>query len=250
MAKYGYARCSTTEDRQDIERQIRELTARGAAEVYPEYVSGTKSVRHELDKLYAKLVEGDTIAVTEVSRLSRSLHHLLHIEEDAKARKIRLECGSLVLDFAAEKVDPMAVAMYHMMGVFAELERGVTVERIKSGLANARAKGASMGRPRKTAEHVPEGVKNLLPRYEKGEFSKAEYARMAGISRFTLYKYLRLLGVEITPDKRLTVDDIPDLVKVHLADYQKGSITKIEYARMCGITRPTLDKYLKLLSQG
>jgi DNA invertase Pin-like site-specific DNA recombinase len=178
------------------------------------------------------------------------LHQLLHIQEDAKTKKIRIECGTLVLDYAVEKVDPMAVAMYHMMGVFAELERGVTVERIKSGLANAKAKGAPMGRPRKTAEHVPENVKELLQHYEKGEFNKAEYARKAGISRFTLYKYLRLLGVEITPDKHTTVSDISDSVKTLLVDYQAGNITKIEYARRCGITRPTLDKYLKLLEQG
>ena len=196
MTKYGYARCSTTENRQDIERQMRELTSCGAEKIYSEYVNGVQIVKPEFDKLCENIKDGDTIAVTEISRFSRSLHQLLHIKENAKKKKLRLECGSLILDFTTDKVDPMAIAMYHIMGAFAELERGVTVDRIKSGLANARAKGVRMGRPRKTAEQIPDSVKELLLRYKAGEFSKADYARIAGIARPTLYKYLRLMGAE------------------------------------------------------
>jgi len=244
MTRYGYVRCSTTEERQDIERQIRDLTARGAVEIYSEYASGTQIARHELNKLCDNLKAGDSLAVTEVSRLSRSLHELIHLQEYAKAKEVRLECGALTLDYVSGKVDPMAEAMYHMMGVFAELERGVTVDRIKSGLANAKAKGKRMGRPRKTAEHVPEHVKNLLPGYKRGEFNKTKYAELAGISRFTLYKYLRLLNEELTPIA------VPESVKTNYDRYQAGELTKVEYAKICEITRPTLDKYLEILQQG
>ena len=83
--------------------------------------------------------------------------------------------------------------MLHIMGVFAELERGLTVERIKSGIASAREKGAVLGRPRKTAAEVPEAVKKLHPDYQAGKINKTEYAKKAGITRPSLYKYLRLL---------------------------------------------------------
>jgi DNA invertase Pin-like site-specific DNA recombinase len=196
MRKYGYARCSTEESRQDIERQTKELTALGvgADEIFNEYLSGAKSEKPELAKLLARLADGDTVYTTEVSRLTRSIHQLCHIVDEAKERKIRLVCGSLELDCTADRVDPMPLAMLYIMGVFAELERGMTVERIKSGLANAKSKGKSMGRPRKTASEVPETVKDLLPDYLAGKFGKSEYAKKAGITRPSLYKYLKLLG--------------------------------------------------------
>ena len=75
---YGYARCSTNEDRQDINRQIRELVAAGAdrENIYLEYASGSKVDRVEFNKLLKNINAGDTIVTTEVSRLSRSTKHL------------------------------------------------------------------------------------------------------------------------------------------------------------------------------
>lgn len=194
MRILGYARCSTEESRQDIDRQARDLFALGAEEIFKEYVSGAKPDKPELAKLLTNLAEGDTLCTTEVSRLTRSIHQLCHIVDEAKTRKIRLKCGSLELDCTTGNADPMVLTMLYMMGVFAELERGLTVERIKSGLANAREKGTAVGRPRKTAVDVPERVKMLLPDINAGKHSKAEYAKILGISRPSLYKYLRLLG--------------------------------------------------------
>jgi DNA invertase Pin-like site-specific DNA recombinase len=194
MKTYGYARCSTNESRQDIERQARELTAKGAAEIIKEYASGAKREREGLSTLMAGLCAGDTLAVTEVSRLTRSLRQLCEILEEVEAKKIRLICGTMETDCTAAAMDPMNKAMLQMMGVFAEFERGATVERIKSGLANAKAKGTKIGRPHKTAGEVPKPVKDLLPEYQAGKLGKAEYARKAGVTRQSLYKYLRLLG--------------------------------------------------------
>ena len=190
--KYGYARCSTT-DKQDISRQIRDLRAAGANKVYEERVSGSASVRAVFDELLCKIQPGDTLAVTEVSRLTRDTGKMVEILSYLEKNKIRLECGTLVADYT-DTVDIMQRAMLLIMAVFAELERGLTVERIKSGLKNARAGGAKLGRPKKTAKDVPKLVHELLPRYMAGEFGKAEYARLAGISRPALYKYLSLLG--------------------------------------------------------
>ena len=88
---YGYARCSTNEDLQDINRQIRELKQQGATDttIYKEYESGTKVNRAELQKLLNVIQTGDTIVATEVSRITRSTKQLCEILELAKEKKIR-----------------------------------------------------------------------------------------------------------------------------------------------------------------
>ena len=89
---YGYARCSTNESMQDIDRQIRELKQQGAEDktIYREYESGTKTNRAELQKLLDIVKPGDTILATEVSRITRSTKQLCDIIELAKNRKIKL----------------------------------------------------------------------------------------------------------------------------------------------------------------
>lgn len=74
--KYGYARCSTSEDKQDIQRQIRELKASGAEQVIFEYEHGDAKVKRNLEMLLDTAREGDTIITLEVSRLSRSMQQL------------------------------------------------------------------------------------------------------------------------------------------------------------------------------
>ena len=244
MRVIGYARCST-KDKQDITRQVRDLEAMGAAEVLTERESGAVSDRPILDNLLSNIETGDTLAVTEVSRLTRNLHHLCHLLEDAEARKYRIVCGTLEVDYTAT-VDPMHRAMLLVMGVFSEMERGVTVERIKSGLANAKSNGAKTGRPKKKAEDIPEPVKELLPYYLRGDFGKSEYARRAHVSRTALYKYLELMDVQDTHGA-ITTDNIPPNVKLLYDDYKTGKINKTLYAKMAGISRPTLDKYLKII---
>jgi len=84
---YGYARCSTNEERQDIDRQKRELYTLGVTNdkyIYWEYESGMKSNRAELQKLFDIVKEGDTIVTTEVSRLTRSTKHLWEMLQTAK----------------------------------------------------------------------------------------------------------------------------------------------------------------------
>lgn len=190
--KFGYARCSTV-DKQDITRQIRDLKAVGAQEIFEERASGSSPIRTVLDTLLKKIKPGDTLCVTEVSRLTRDTGQMVEILSHLEKNKIRLECGTIVADYTAT-VDIMQRAMLLIMAVFAELERGLTVERIKSGLKNAKAEGARLGRPKTTMDDVPDIVSELLPQYMAGEFGKAEYARLAGISRPALYKYLSLLG--------------------------------------------------------
>ena len=89
---YGYARCSTNEDKQDINRQIRELVAAGAdrENIYLEYASGSKVDRVEFNKILKNINAGDTIVTTEVSRLSRSTKHLCEIIDIIEQKKLKL----------------------------------------------------------------------------------------------------------------------------------------------------------------
>jgi len=159
----------------------------GASELYFEYESGTK-----LNKVLSHIAPCDTLIALEVSRLTRSLKQLCSIIELIKERKVKLIIGTLVIDCTGS-IDPMTEAMLQIMGVFAELERKMTIERINSGLNNARAKGIRLGRPKLTAKDIPKNVIDKFNLYQSGQLSKTEYARLCSISRPTLYKYLALM---------------------------------------------------------
>jgi DNA invertase Pin-like site-specific DNA recombinase len=202
MAVYGYCRCSTNELKQDITRQIRELKALGVTDknnIYKEYESGTKLNRVELNKLLygyediAPVVkEGDTIVATEVSRITRSTKQLCEIIEIAKNKHLKLIFGSFVVDCTKE-LDAMTEGMLKMMGVFSEIERNMISQRVKSGVANARAKGKIVGRPILTLDKVPTKVKDMYDLYKSGAISKTDYAKMCNVSRPTLDKYLKVI---------------------------------------------------------
>ena len=191
---YGYARCSTNEQLQDIDRQVRELKRQGATDktIYREYESGMKVERAELSKLLDIIQEGDTVIATEVSRITRSTKQLCEIIELAKTKHIRLELGTFVVDCTKE-LDPMTEGMLKMMGVFSELERNITSQRVKSGMQNAKAKGKKIGRPKVTADDIPAIFYKHYPKYKNGEINKMEFSRLCSLSYPTIYKYLSLV---------------------------------------------------------
>lgn len=191
---YGYARCSTDETKQDINRQTRELKEGGATKetIYLEYESGAKSDRVELNKLLNVVKEGDTILATEVSRITRSTKQLCEIIEFAQDRKIKLILGSFIVDCTKE-LDPMTEGMLKMMGVFSEMERNMIRQRVKSGMENAKANGKIIGRPQKTADDLPAIFYRHYPKYKNGEINKKELSRLCDLSYPTIYKYLALI---------------------------------------------------------
>lgn len=191
---YGYARCSTDETRQDINRQVRELKESGATDgtIYLEYQSGTKSDRIELAKVLSILKPGDTLLATEVSRITRSTKQLCEIIEMAKSKQVKLILGNFVVDCIAA-LDPMTEGMLKMMGVFAELERNMTVQRIRSGMANAKAKGKLIGRPKLTQDVIPPIFYRYYPRYKSGEITKVELGRLCNLARSSVYRYLDII---------------------------------------------------------
>ena len=191
---YGYARCSTTEDKQDINRQIRELKAAGAEEVIFEYEHGDAKVKRNLQLLLEGAQDGDTIITLEVSRLSRSTQQLCEILETVKQKHLRLIIvGSITVDCREGKIDPMSQAFIQMSGVFAELELSMIRARVKSGMENAKARGKPIGRPQTTKEDIPAIFFRHYPAYVAGQMNLSEFARVCRLSRPTVYKYLKIL---------------------------------------------------------
>ena len=194
MKTYGYARCSTNEDKQDINRQIRELKAAGADEVVFEYEHGDAKVKKELHMLLDMAASGDTIITLEVSRLSRSTQQLCEILDIVKEKHLRLMIvGSITIDCRNGEVDPMSKAFLEMSGVFAELELSMIRARVRSGMQNARDKGWKIGRPQTTRDDIPANFYKHYPSYVAGSMNVSELARICGLSRPTVYKYLKLI---------------------------------------------------------
>lgn len=134
--EYGYARASTNETKQDIGRQKRDLIAMGIKEsnIFWEYESGSHEDREKLIQLLNVVRSGDTIACTEVSRLSRSTKQLCEILEFVEKNHIKLIVGGFVVDCTGDTISAMTMGMLRMMSVFAQMEREITIQRIKSGM--------------------------------------------------------------------------------------------------------------------
>lgn len=176
-----YARVST--DGQSTENQLRELRAavkRHGWTIVAEYVdrgvSGAKGrkERPRFDALLHAVArkEFDMIAAWSVDRLGRSLQDLCGFLGDLQSKKVDLYLHQQALDTST----PSGKAMFGMLGVFAEFERTIIQERVKAGLARARAKGRILGRPRTDAK-IEQQIRNLAA---KG-VGKVKIARTLGI---------------------------------------------------------------------
>jgi DNA invertase Pin-like site-specific DNA recombinase len=191
---HGYARCSTNEDRQDINRQTRELKKHGAEKVWLEYEHGDAASKEQQALMLETARPGDTIVTMEVSRLARSTKQLCDIIDIIREKRLRLVIvGSITLDCRAGKPDPMTEAFLQIAGVFSQLELSMIRSRVRSGVENARAKGKRLGRPPVCAERVPEHFLRYYPRYQSGSINISELARLARVSRPTAYRYLKAL---------------------------------------------------------
>ena len=195
MAIYGYARCSTSEDKQDINRQIRELKTAGAEEVIFEYEHGDAKVKKNLHMLLDMATAGDTIITLEVSRLSRSTQQLCEIIDTIREKHLRLVIvGSITIDCRNGENDPMSEAFLQMAGVFSQLELAMIRARVKSGMENAKAKGKHIGRRPTTKDDIPVVFYKHYPAFVAGSMNVSELARVCGLSRPTVYKYLKMVG--------------------------------------------------------
>ena len=191
---YGYSRCSTNETKQDINRQVRELKQAGAEQIFVEYEHGDAKVKSQQQAMFAEAKEGDTIIVLEVSRLARSTQQLCEIIERVREKRLRLVIvGSITLDCRQGTADPMSEAFLQMAGAFSQLELAMIRSRVRSGMANAKAKGKRIGRPQVGKEDIPANFLRHYPAFKSGTLNVSELARVCDLSRTTVYKYLSLL---------------------------------------------------------
>lgn len=142
MAVYGYARVSTTD--QDLSIQEAALKTAGCSVIRSEKVSGTSlNGRAELHTLLAFLQAGDTLVVTRIDRLARSLRDLQNIVHELRGKGVHLKATEQPIDTSTAA----GKAFLDMLGVFAEFETNLRRERQLEGIAKAKAEGVYRGRP-------------------------------------------------------------------------------------------------------
>lgn len=191
---HGYARCSTSETRQDIERQVRELRKEGVTRIWYEYEHGDAAEKEQQKLMFESVKPGDSIVVTEVTRIARSVRQLCDIMELVQRKKLRLQIlGSICLDCRSDDPDPMSIAFLQISGVFGELELAMLRARVRSGIVNAQAKGKRIGRPPVSVESIPDSFWRYYSRFQLGQINLSELARLCKISRPTAYRYMRTI---------------------------------------------------------
>lgn len=191
---HGYARCSTCESKQDIDRQIRELTHAGAEHIWIEYEHGDSTNKAQQSLMFSASQPGDTIVTLEVSRLCRSTQQLCEIIDIVRNRRLRLIIvGSIIMDCRNGAIDPMTEAFLQISGVFAQLELSLIRARVKSGMENARIKGKRIGRPPISIENIPDSFWRYYSRFQLGQINISELSRLCQISRPTAYRYLQVI---------------------------------------------------------
>ena len=137
---------------------------------------------------------GDTIITLEVSRLARSTKQLCEIIDVVRDKQLRLVIvGSITMDCRDGSPDPMTEAFLQIAGVFSQLELSMIRARVKSGMANAKAKGKRIGRPPVSVDNVPSTFLRYYPQYQAGSITLTELSRLAQVSRPTAYRYIRAL---------------------------------------------------------
>ncbi len=139
VAVVGYARVSTRD--QHPEAQTDALAAAGCDKRFTEHASGTLARRPALDEALSYLRAGDTLVVTKLDRLGRSVRNLKQIADDLQARQVGLRAVSQGIDTTT----PGGRLFFHMLAAIAEFEHDLIVERTHDGLAAARARGRKGG---------------------------------------------------------------------------------------------------------
>jgi DNA invertase Pin-like site-specific DNA recombinase len=180
--RVGYVRVSSFDQNPD-----RQLEAIPVTRTYTDKASGKDTQRPELDRLLTYVRDGDTVIVHSMDRLARNLDDLRRIVQNLTRRGVRIEFVKEGLTFTGDD-SPMANLMLSVMGAFAEFERALLRERQREGIALAKQRGAYRGRKRSLNM---EQIGEVKRRIAAGE-QKARVARDMGISRETVYQYLRL----------------------------------------------------------
>ncbi len=178
----GYARVST--DSQNLDRQLDQLKSSGCEKVYQEKITGTKKERPELEKLLDHVRKGDVIIISDLTRLSRSTKDLFHLVELIERKGANIKS---LKESWMDTTTPQGKLMFTMFAGISQFERDLVSQRTREGLASARARGRKGGRPFKPSKEVDLAIKM----YDSKEYSVSEIRKATGISKTSLYRYIK-----------------------------------------------------------
>lgn len=178
----GYARVSTADQTLDLQRDA--LLEAGCERVYADVASGARTERPELARLLESARDGDVLVVWKLDRVGRSLKHLVGLVAELEQRGV----GLRVLQDPVDTTTPSGRLIFHLFGALAEFERSLIQERTQAGLAAARARGRTGGRPRKMTKAK---LRAAMAMMADPENQVAQVAAELGIARSTLYMYVR-----------------------------------------------------------
>lgn len=184
--KIGYARVSTIT--QKLDSQIDALEKAGCIKIFSEKSSGVKDERVGWKKLMEYIRPGDILVVTELSRMTRSLMHLLKVVKELEEQNISI----LSLRENIDTTTATGRCFISMIGAISQMERELKAERAAAGRAAAKARGRTGGRPKID----PEKIEQASILYNNSDKSAAEVCKMVGIGKRTLFKYLAELKNE------------------------------------------------------
>lgn len=192
---FGYMRVSTADERQSVDLQHDALIKAGVdpRHLFQDRVSGAKTERPGLRKCLADMRDGDTLIVWKLDRLGRSLSHLIRIIEQLKTRRIAFRSLTEGIDTTSSHGE----FLLNLFGTLAQYERALITERVNAGLAAARKRGRSGGRPLAINE---EKFSQIILTLESGA-SKASVCRAFNIPRSTLLDTLKRKGWTDTDGK-------------------------------------------------
>lgn len=176
----GYARTSTSEQEAGLDAQRRELTAHGCDELFSEMVSSV-SRREELEKVLRFIRKGDTLVVTNLDRLARSIPDLVKIMETIEERGATLR----ILAMNVDTNTPTGKLLLNLVGSVAQFERELMLERQREGILKAKAEGKYKGREATARAKADE----VLAMRAKGK-RPVDIAESLGIARASVYRIL------------------------------------------------------------
>jgi DNA invertase Pin-like site-specific DNA recombinase len=178
----GYARTSTLDQKAGLEAQQRDLTASGCERIFTEQVSSVDAVRREqLLEALSFVRHGDTLIVTKLDRLARSVAHLMEILGQLEGKGVALRILSMGIDTNT----PTGKLMLTILGGVAQFEREVMLERQREGIAKAKAEGKYKGRAPTARAKVDEVL-----RLHKAGVGATEISKQLGIGRASVYRLL------------------------------------------------------------
>lgn len=177
----GYARVSTQE--QNLDRQMDHLKEANCEKIFCEKFTGTKKERPELDRLLEHIRPGDTIIISDLTRLSRSTKDLFKIVEQIEQKGANIKS---LKEIWMDTTTPQGKLMFTIFSGISQFERDLTSQRTKEGLSSARARGRKGGRPSLENSKI-----NLaLKMYYSNDYSISEISKATGLSKTTFYRYL------------------------------------------------------------